>query len=94
MKIRFVFLSLIFPAMTWAGDFEAPGIRRAVERQLAPYGLPGWHALSPARSNVEPDREQIERQETGEIMRARTEDVNRLLDTIVIPSVELQDVPL
>lgn len=74
-----------------AGDFESPGTRGAVDRQLAPYGLPGWHPLPAARVNGETLVEEARRKKREAQL---LEKLNWKLDTIVIPVVDFREMAL
>jgi hypothetical protein len=74
----------------YAEDYDSPGSRAALERQLEAVSpdkpLPGWHALAPTF--------RLKSSDTGEQKQNRVELFNRKLDSITVPQIELQNAPL
>lgn len=73
-------------SVIYADDFDTPGERAALQRQLDRLGLPGWHALKPV-SQASPF-------ESEEEALKRVQRLNAKLDAIVIPKVDFENTPL
>ena len=69
-----------------ADDFDTPGERAAMQRQLDPLALPGWHALKPVWPASRP--------ESKEAILKRAERLNAKLDAIIIPKIDFENKPL
>ena len=79
-------LSLSMFSAIYADDFDTPGERAALQRQLDPLGLPGWHALKPVS--------QASRPESEEAILKRIQRLNAKLDAIIIPKIDFENKPL
>ena len=79
-------LSLSMFSAVHADDFDTPGERAALQRQLDPLGLPGWHALKPVSPASRP--------ETEESILKRAQRLNAKLDGIIIPKIDFENKPL
>lgn len=90
--MRLVAISLAIPVFSvalYAEDYDTFGERSALQRQLDIVSpdkpLPGWHALTPSsRPHVDETPEQIGK---------RIQQLNRKLDSITVPQLDLQDLP-
>lgn len=84
-------LAMVASEAARAGDFESPGMRGSVDRQVVPYGLPGWHPLPAPRVSGETLAEEARRKKLdAELL----EKMNWKLDTIVIPVVDFREMAL
>jgi hypothetical protein len=79
-------LSLSMFSAVYADDFDTPGERAALQRQLGPLGLPSWHALKPVS--------QASRPEFEEMILKRVQRLNSKLDAIIIPKIDFERKPL